>query len=649
VKFVMPRNMAIGSDRKGGSRKAASARLRGATRSGAFIAAAIALTSCFAVEPVMASEPAVPSSSTIQRSMRVISRKYVISPSAATVAANQTQHFGVVDAQGKPVAVRWNISGLGCYGASCGSIDAGGVYHPPVSLPKPRLVTLEGVVISDPHFSVLTQIKLEEATPEQAQQAAGAQTTVGQNAGPQSSGQEIASQIESTTRPGSVEAAPEVDVSGARAAATMPLPSGVASAPTVAKQDIAGRAGTMAVPSAVGTAPTVSTVTIARASDQLPLPAVVASAPVVAKQDIAGRTETMPVPAAVAATPVVGKTRNERGAELPMQVVVGAAPTVGKQDISSRVESMPLDRPVSAAPKTLTPGTPRSVELIPTPTVVMAAPTVAKQETGNRAESMPLPKAVSAPAATEKQSANKAALAPLPAPMTAQNASSPARIPGSIAASPVPNAKTQTTLVAKNQIPTGTAASQSLPTTSTTPAETMPYDSARVTYRDGQLTIDARNATLADVLKLVAQKTGATIDVPAGTGLERIVEHAGPGTPNDVLTQLLNGSQFNFILVNSPQRPQDLAEVVLSVRPAGGEVEVVSQTPAPPAPEPASLTSSNPFLYHAPGSAVPDASAPAQSVQPPPGSTSVDASGQPMKSKLPAKRDSSDQQGPPPQ
>lgn len=110
-----------------------------------------------------------------------------------------------------------------------------------------------------------------------------------------------------------------------------------------------------------------------------------------------------------------------------------------------------------------------------------------------------------------------------------------------------------------------------------------------VTYRDGQLTIDAQNSTLAEVLKLIAEKTGATIDVPPGSGLERIVEHVGPGPTNDVLKHLLNGSPFNFIIVCSPERPQDPAQVLLSLQGVG------TDTPNPAAaPE---QTSTSPVLW----------------------------------------------------
>jgi len=88
-------------------------------------------------------------------------------------------------------------------------------------------------------------------------------------------------------------------------------------------------------------------------------------------------------------------------------------------------------------------------------------------------------------------------------------------------------------------------------------------DAPVVIYRDGQLTIDAENSTLAAVLELVAQKTGAEIDVPPGTGLERIFEHAGPGRAEDVLAQLLNGSPFDFVIVGASGHPQDLAQVLL--------------------------------------------------------------------------------------
>lgn len=100
-------------------------------------------------------------------------------------------------------------------------------------------------------------------------------------------------------------------------------------------------------------------------------------------------------------------------------------------------------------------------------------------------------------------------------------------------------------------------------------AKAAPKKDLVITYRDGKLKIDADNTTLAAVLNAIAQKTGAAINVPAGSGLEPIVEHSELAGPDDVLTQLLTGSPFNFIIVNSPGKPSQLAEVILSMRAEG--------------------------------------------------------------------------------
>jgi hypothetical protein len=115
---------------------------------------------------------------------------------------------------------------------------------------------------------------------------------------------------------------------------------------------------------------------------------------------------------------------------------------------------------------------------------------------------------------------------------------------------------------------------------------------AVVTFQDGLLTVSAENTSLADVFKLVAQKTGAVIDLPPGSGLEQIVAHAGPGRASDVLVQLLNGSHFNFIFVGSPQHPYEPERVVLSMRPEDTEVDKPVSAPAAALPAHVSKTAS---------------------------------------------------------
>ena len=133
-----------------GSRKRSVLQLLACLRGGAIIGVAVGLLACFGLEGLWAST-------------RVVPHRLAVHPSGATVAANQTQRFTVRDAKGKSVAVRWSLSGPGCSGLACGTIDAQGVYRTPSSLPQPPVVTLEGVLVSDPNFSVLTQVQLAQA------------------------------------------------------------------------------------------------------------------------------------------------------------------------------------------------------------------------------------------------------------------------------------------------------------------------------------------------------------------------------------------------------------------------------------------------------------------------------------------------------
>lgn len=90
-----------------------------------------------------------------------------------------------------------------------------------------------------------------------------------------------------------------------------------------------------------------------------------------------------------------------------------------------------------------------------------------------------------------------------------------------------------------------------------------------VSYRAGLLGIRADRATLAEVLNEVHRKTGADIAIPPGAEQDRIVVNLGPGGPNEVLSSLLNGSRFNFILMGSPGDPSQLRSVLLMPKERG--------------------------------------------------------------------------------
>jgi len=524
----MPGNSVVKSEHAiSGASGRPSREVSAVLRKGTRIGAAVALLACFGVSELYASQPGMVSSGpVIQRFARAVPRKYVLSPSGPTVAVNQVQHFRVVDADGKPVDVRWNISGLGCYGASCGSIDERGVYHPPSSLPKPRMVTLEGVVIADPHYSVLTEILLADAVTTN-ENAKAAEMEKPQLPAPQISDERgIASRHESLPSPGAVAATPGLEkVDVVRTADLIPLPSVVGAAPSVAGQGTA-RSELPPVPAAIGATPTVGGANGSRNPDFAPLPKVIAAAPTVTNQEAGRRSELAAMPSAVAPTPTVKGVRAERTAELVL------SPTVV------------ITAPKAPSPAAANPNAAHPAEILQVPTKVAAAPVAKAQEPVRLASLQPLPAAASTPVVPALTMNTEPALGTGKPTVAASSALQPA--------------------------PSGMGAAG---------VESTPRDETRVVYRNGQLTIDARNATLAEVLKLVAEKTGAIIDVPPGSGQERIVEHAGPGMPNDVLTQLLNGSHFNFIIVNSTQDPNALAQVLLSMEQEGPAAVAASNVP----------------------------------------------------------------------
>lgn len=107
---------------------------------------------------------------------------------------------------------------------------------------------------------------------------------------------------------------------------------------------------------------------------------------------------------------------------------------------------------------------------------------------------------------------------------------------------------------------------QPLPSGPTGPVQQVPLDSMapvapQVSYQNSQLTINAPNSTLGDILRAVRKQTGAEIEIPPAT--ERVVTHLGPGPAREVMAELLNGSRFNYVLLGSPADDSVLTRIVL--------------------------------------------------------------------------------------
>ena len=110
----------------------------------------------------------------------------------------------------------------------------------------------------------------------------------------------------------------------------------------------------------------------------------------------------------------------------------------------------------------------------------------------------------------------------------------------------------------------------------------MPPQPPRVTFRNGLLSIHADNSTMADVMSAIRRATGASLDLPPSAAGERVVSDLGPAAPNDVLVKLLDGSRFDYVLLQSPQNPSLVQFILLHEK--GASTLAASNAGASPQP-----------------------------------------------------------------
>lgn len=97
-----------------------------------------------------------------------------------------------------------------------------------------------------------------------------------------------------------------------------------------------------------------------------------------------------------------------------------------------------------------------------------------------------------------------------------------------------------------------------------------------VTFRNGLLTIKSSKASLAEILGAVQQRTGADVTLSPGAEQEKVAADIGPAPAPEVLTRLLNGSKFNYLILSAANDPHVLDKVILSPKAEG------AITPLPP-------------------------------------------------------------------
>lgn len=153
--------------------------------------------------------------------------------------------------------------------------------------------------------------------------------------------------------------------------------------------------------------------------------------------------------------------------------------------------------------------------------------------------------------------------APGSAPPTAgtSRVNNVASVPPQLATQPV-IAAANTTLSANPAVPQ--------PPITSTPAIADHDISAAVDYTSGQLTVISDRASLGQVLKLIAGKTGAVIDVAPELQQEPVVAKLGPSPVRDVLTALLDSPRIDYIVFGTGDEPGSLQRIVVRRRQSFG-------------------------------------------------------------------------------
>jgi hypothetical protein len=99
-----------------------------------------------------------------------------------------------------------------------------------------------------------------------------------------------------------------------------------------------------------------------------------------------------------------------------------------------------------------------------------------------------------------------------------------------------------------------------------TPVPTAPPAPKKVeiSFQDGRLRLVSNKASLAEVLNEIRMQLNAEIVVPAGAEQEVVAVALGPATPREVISRLLDGSRYNFIIVGTDADANQVERVVLS-------------------------------------------------------------------------------------
>jgi hypothetical protein len=128
---------------------------------------------------------------------------------------------------------------------------------------------------------------------------------------------------------------------------------------------------------------------------------------------------------------------------------------------------------------------------------------------------------------------------------------------------------------------------------------------AAVEYAHGQLTVVSDKASLGVVLKLVANRTGAVIDLSPELQNEPVIAKLGPAPTSEVLTALLDSPKVDYIVMGTGDATGTLQRIVVRTRQAFSRTAMaaIHRPQSQPAPDAEARLDANGHLAGAPVSA----------------------------------------------
>ncbi len=94
----------------------------------------------------------------------------------------------------------------------------------------------------------------------------------------------------------------------------------------------------------------------------------------------------------------------------------------------------------------------------------------------------------------------------------------------------------------------------------------------------------AEKAELGKVLQMLGSKTGASVEVAPEIAAEPVVAHLGPGTPTQIIGQLLDSAHLEYIVMGSDENGVGFKRIVVRRRSSFARQPLVAmKTPAAPA------------------------------------------------------------------